>query len=302
MGGAARLLTALLALSAALASSDITADGGAARVGSAASPAPAITFAALQLRTYLRLTAGIELQEMPPTNNVTADADLLLLSTADAALLSAAEREALARRCGADTLDRLAALDEGHHWVRTCEDDEGRRGVLLGGGSAGAVLHAAFRFAERALGVGFSVDGDRLPALRRRSLRQLLLDAGTIDEVTTPAFRLRGPNPWQNFFEGLAWWTEDDYLAFFVNVVKMRANFVAILDYSGPMVWDGGPAGAVAPNGSLLSPNGSLAPPSAGGGGYITWSGRNPKAAGPDPDAIPVRAYGVSSPTASPMP
>ena len=230
MGTAARLLGALLALSAALASSDITADGGAARVGSAASPAPAITFAALQLRTYLRLTAGIELQEMPPTNNVTADADLLLLSTADAALLPAAEREALARRCGADTLDRLAALDEGHHWVRTCDGgDEGRRGVLLGGGSAGAVLHAAFRFAERALDVGFSVDGDRLPALRRRSLRQLLLDAGTIDEVTAPAFRLRGPNPWQNFFEGLAWWTEDDYLAFFVNVVKMRANFVAIL-------------------------------------------------------------------------
>ena len=79
----------------------------------------------------------------------------------------------------------------------------------------------------------------------------------------------------------------------------MRAAFVAILDYSGPMVWDGGPAAAVAANGSLLSPNGSLAPPSAGGGGYITWSGRNPKAAGPDPDAIPVRAYGVSSPTAS---
>ena len=90
-----------------------------------------------------------------------------------------------------------------------------------------------------------------------------------VDHQTNPSYRIRGLNPWANFIEGMAWWGEDDYLALISNMAKLRANMLAIVAYSGPILWQG-PLSAV-------HPNGSVAGEVTDGSGFLRWGG--PRAA-----------------------
>ena len=67
----------------------------------------------------------------------------------------------------------------------------------------------------------------------------------------------------------MAWWGEDDYLALISNMAKLRANMLAIVAYSGPILWQG-PRSAV-------SSNGSVAGEVTDGSGFLRWGG--PRAA-----------------------
>jgi hypothetical protein len=105
----------------------------------------------------------------------------------------------------------------------------------------------------------FTVENDSTILLRGR-----LPQAG-VDRQASPSYRIRGLNPWGNFVEGMAWWGEDDYIALITNMAKLRANMLAIVAYSGPILWRG-PASDVQLNGSVP---GEI----TDGSGFMHWGG-----------------------------
>jgi hypothetical protein len=114
------------------------------------------------------------------------------------------------------------------------------RSLAISGGSAVAVLHGAYAFAEK-LGVRFYLHGDVVP-----DVKKALVLSG-FDETREPLFATRGILPFHDFPEGPDWWNQDDYLAHLGQLAKMRMNFLGVHCYPEgnvgpePLVWIGQP-------------------------------------------------------------
>ena len=130
--------------------------------------------------------------------------------------------------------------------------------VLLAGGSDLAVLYAAYRYAEVALRVHFSIGGDKIPRrtpAEHSALRAQLPTAGAIE---SPEFAVRGINPFHDFTMGPDFWEQENYKSYTTQMAKMRMNFIGLHNYnyyngatgyhgfslrhSEPTVWQGSPA------------------------------------------------------------
>ncbi len=94
----------------------------------------------------------------------------------------------------------------------------------LRGASGVATLWAAYTLIE-SWGVGFYLGGDALPPVDpRRPFR-------TAERQERPAFAVRGSLPWYNFLDGPSAWNLQDYLTFFEQLSKQKANFVGLHAY-----------------------------------------------------------------------
>jgi hypothetical protein len=119
------------------------------------------------------------------------------------------------------------------------EQVDGRRVLLIAGGSEVALLYGAYRFAEH-LGVRFYLHGDVIPDGTIADWRVPILD-----EKHKPLFELRGIQPFHDFTEGPDWWNLDDYRAYLSQLVKLRMNFMGLHCYPEggvgpePLVWIG---------------------------------------------------------------
>lgn len=110
--------------------------------------------------------------------------------------------------------------------------------LTISGGSDIAVLYGAYAFAEK-LGVRFYLDGDVIPDAK------IPFEIPTLDETRVPLFELRGIQPFHDFMEGPDWWNEDDYLAYVIQLARLRMNFLGLHCYPEggvgpePLVWIG---------------------------------------------------------------
>lgn len=107
------------------------------------------------------------------------------------------------------------------------------------GGSEIAVLYGVYRYAEK-IGVRFHLHGDVIPdKLYTESLTNLS------EEENSPLFSTRGLLPFHDFPEGPDWWNEDDYKAYFAQMLKLRMNFLGLHTYpengphAEPSIWIG---------------------------------------------------------------
>ena len=134
--------------------------------------------------------------------------------------LALADSFATSTRCiGGSTLLPSKGLRPQEHAILRCAGTAGQAGTpgphfALVGGDAQGVLYATYLFAEKHLGVSFSIGGDRLPALRRPVAAVVArADASGVAAlltVATPKFMLRGIQPFHDFREGPDWWSADD--------------------------------------------------------------------------------------------
>ena len=97
--------------------------------------------------------------------------------------------------------------------------------VLLAGGSPTALLYSAYRYAEAALGVHFTIGGDAIP---RRSRADHAVARGRLptEGVESPEFAVRGLNPFHDFAMGPDFWEEENYKAYTTQMAKLRMNFI----------------------------------------------------------------------------
>lgn len=107
------------------------------------------------------------------------------------------------------------------------------------GGSDLAVLYGAYRYAEK-IGVRFHLHGDVIPD---KPFTGSLTDLP--EEKNSPLFSTRGLLPFHDFPEGPDWWNEDDYKAYFAQMLKLRMNFLGLHTYpengphAEPSIWIG---------------------------------------------------------------
>jgi hypothetical protein len=142
-----------------------------------------------------------------------------------------------------------------HRWKGT------KGGVLLiGGRDDVTLLHAAYRYAELAVGVHFGIGGDTIP---RRSfasvLKRIQQWSSDVEVATTPVFSVRGLNPFHDFAMGPDLWEAENYKVYITQMAKMRLNFIGLHNYNyyneeenftrgtgitraEPLVWQGVPS------------------------------------------------------------
>ncbi len=116
------------------------------------------------------------------------------------------------------------SLDEQQYRLKTINEND-RKVLFITGGSGVAVLYGAYHFAE-ILGVRFYLYGDVIPDEKLR-----LLKIPDIDETFEPLFELRGLNPWGSHVEGIDLWNTDDWKWVFIQMTKMRMNFLGVHSY-----------------------------------------------------------------------
>lgn len=122
-----------------------------------------------------------------------------------------------------DTL--VIRIDEslGEQTYRLITADNGKQLDITGGSPVGA-LYGAYHFIEH-LGVRFYLHGDVIPD------KTIAFKIPVLDEKHTPLFELRGVNPWGSHSEGMDLWNTDDYKQVFVQLAKLRMNFLGIHSY-----------------------------------------------------------------------
>ncbi|MFN8207539.1 MAG: hypothetical protein U0T82_09050 [Bacteroidales bacterium] len=121
-------------------------------------------------------------------------------------------------------------------------DKNGKTFLLLTGGSDQAVFYAVYRYIE-SLGVRFYPHGDVIPDLQY----SVIIDS--VSMMETPAFSMRGIQPFHDFPEGPDWWSLDEYKSVVTQLARMRMNFIGFHTYpesefggwsrAEPMVWIG---------------------------------------------------------------
>ena len=141
-------------------------------------------------------------------------------------------------------LARNRSLASDQYLIRTETSDGHKRVTITGGGDLG-VLYGVYRYVER-LGVRFYLHGDVVPDDRITALPEVTEDG-------KPLFATRGILPFHDFFEGPDWWNLDDYKACFVQMTRLRMNFIGLHNYPErqqgypgpePSVWIGLPEDA----------------------------------------------------------
>lgn len=188
--------------------------------------------AAREVRRYVYLRCGAAL---PVTAAAVAPAEAgscIIVARGDRPIVLDATDDADVRRT-------IASLRPQHHLLKTIGGGGSQRLLVVGGDDAGT-LYAAYRFAEH-LGVRFGLDEDVLPDAR------VELKLPRLDELSRPAFELRGIQPFHDFPEGPDWWSTEHYRAVISQLPKLRMNFFGLHTYPEggvgpePAVWIGMP-------------------------------------------------------------
>lgn len=107
-------------------------------------------------------------------------------------------------------------------------------GLLIRGASPVAVLYGVYDFIGQALGVAFELQGDIFPD---QPLKDVMLEG--YDQSHTPAFALRGIQPFHDFPEGPDYWTLQDYRMIVTQLTKMRMNFIGFHTYPEKVPYGG---------------------------------------------------------------
>jgi hypothetical protein len=202
-------------------------------IGVSATADPLEMLAAKELRRYWYLTTGERAEIRVVADPSALASDEILICTMGTPFALAVE--------GSLGLPGAADLGEQGFQIASL-GDRSTGGTVIRGGSHLGTLYGAYRFIE-AMGVRFYPDGDVIPEAKREiSLPVLTL-------VESPAFRLRGIQPFHDFPEGPDWWNLDDYKAIISQLAKMRLNFIGFHTYPSrpfrgtskaePMVWIG---------------------------------------------------------------
>ena len=104
--------------------------------------------------------------------------------------------------------------------------------TVLGGSGELAMLYAAYRFAELALGVHFTIGTD---IIRPQSLAAYAAGSRALRShggVSAPNFAVRGLHPFHDFNEGPDLWTIGNYKSYAAQMSKLRLNLLAVHDYA----------------------------------------------------------------------
>lgn len=133
------------------------------------------------------------------------------------------------------------SLQPQQYTLKTTTGSAGKS-LLITGGSDVAVLYGAYHWVEK-LGVRFGLHGDVIPD------EKIALVWPELDETHGPLFEWRGLNPWGSHAEGIDLWNTDDWKQVFVQMTKLRMNFLGVHSYpekggqydSEPTVWIGLP-------------------------------------------------------------
>ncbi len=183
------------------------------------------SLAAKEVRRYVYQRTG-KLLPLKQSNTLeNNEKDLIVVARSDRTLLKEVMAEV--------NLD----LNEEEFILKTISLN-GKKVLLLNGGSEIGTLYASYRFAEH-LGVRFYLHGDVIPD------EKMSLSLPDIDERHSPLFADRGIQPFHDFTEGPDWWTADDYKTYMSQIVKMRMNWIGFHCYPEggvgpePLVWIG---------------------------------------------------------------
>lgn len=197
--------------------------------------------AAQELQRYLYLRTGA----LPPLQalglqDALPPASILVSSAAHLAGLRAAKAAGVPAALTGDSY-RLQSLTP--------------RQLLIVGGTEVAVLYGAYKFLE-STGIGFALHDDIIPDKQVPTVA-----VAGFHKTYTPAFALRGLQPFHDFAEGPDWWNEDDYEAIIAQLPKLGMNFIGFHTYpeanpfagwyrAEPLVWIG-PAGQFRADGTV---------------------------------------------------
>ena len=180
-------------------------------------PSDAALLAAKEVRRYTFAATGVLLPlavvccaALGDEAALAAGSVLLTSQCAEAAALSG-EQHAVQRHAGASSLV-LAADDH-------------------------ALLRAAYRWSELALGVHFGIGGD---TVAKRSRGEYERRVAALDKVASaengllfaPAFSTRGIQPFHDFSEGPDLWEAADYKRYLTQMAKLQLNFIGLHSYN----------------------------------------------------------------------
>jgi hypothetical protein len=201
-----------------------------------AAPQPLEALAARELRRYLFVRTGRLARIIGQSTEDDASAGSLCSAARTDEVLVLGNGEAVrtllaAAPCStaAVVADALRHSQPDNHIVKTVHRQaSGHHVVALAGASPKAVLYAAYSFAELALGVRFLLHGDVLPPRDEAFVLPLL------SHSLSPAFSLRGLQPFHDFTAGPDWWSADDHKVIMIQLTKMRMNFVGFHSYPYP--------------------------------------------------------------------
>jgi hypothetical protein len=105
--------------------------------------------------------------------------------------------------------------------------------LSLTGAGPQALLYGVFDLLERQ-GAFFGIDGESYPLDNPAELRLPPEGAGW---TATPRFPLRGLLPWPDFLNCITVYNEEDFLAYFEAMLRMRFNLFGMHVYTGSRQW-----------------------------------------------------------------
>lgn len=100
--------------------------------------------------------------------------------------------------------------------------------VTLSAASDQALLYAVFDFLERQ-GVVFGIDGESFPIAPVAGLN---LPLPALPWAATPTFSTRGLLPWPDFLNCISVFNDEDFKAYFANMLRMRLNMFGMHAYT----------------------------------------------------------------------
>ena len=105
--------------------------------------------------------------------------------------------------------------------------------ITFSAASESGLLYAVFDFLERQ-GAFFGIDGESYPITRATDLR---LPPPNQPWTGAPRFAVRGLLPWPDFLNCITVFNEEDFRAYFENMLRMRFNTFGMHVYTGDKQW-----------------------------------------------------------------
>jgi len=102
------------------------------------------------------------------------------------------------------------------------------RNVEIAAGSEQALAYAIFDFLERQ-GTVFGIDG---PVIALDLPEELVTPEANHPWISSPAFSVRGLLPWPDFWNCISVYNQEDFRAYFANMVRMRMNMFGMHVYT----------------------------------------------------------------------
>ena len=132
-----------------------------------------------------------------------------------------------------DTLFRLRLEPQRLRGAEQYEIAAQGRQVTLAAANEQALLYAVFDFLERQ-GAFFGIDGESYPI---DPAERLSLPPAGAPWTAEPRFPVRGLLPWPDFLNCISVYNEEDFRAYFENMLRMRFNTFGMHVYTGSQQW-----------------------------------------------------------------